>query len=134
MTLLGYVSTPRPAKEVSGVAKSMAIGITARKGVSAPLARYCLKMVRPTIMLPTLQMIEIYVMICAAVGELISPALPLSLQARNPTFVERSTVAFEYKMCASGVAEMKAGHGIPANWSHECSNQLCGQIWSSVRG
>lgn len=59
-------------------------------------------------MLPTLQMIEMYVIICSGVGELIPPVFPLSLQARSPTFVLRSTVACDVKIHASGFTETKA--------------------------
>ena len=76
--------------------KFTATGITARSGVSAPLARYCLKIARPVMMLPTVQIIETYVTICDGVGELIPSFLPPSPHARNPTFVLRSTVAFGY--------------------------------------
>ena len=75
-------------------------------------------------MLPTLKMIEIYATIWAAVGELTPPVLPLLLQERSPISVDRSTVAFEQKACASGDAEVEEGHDIPANWRPQCSYQL----------
>ena len=77
------------------MAGQIAICITARSGVSTSLSQHVLKTIRPLTMLPTLQIIEMYVIICSTEGSLTGPVLSVSDQARNPTFVDRSTVAYE---------------------------------------
>ena len=60
-------------------------------------------------MLPTLQIVEMYVTICSSDGSLTGPVLFVSVQARSPTFVDRSTVAYEQTIHGSKGARMRQG-------------------------
>ena len=77
------------------MAGQIAICITARSGVSMSVWQNVLVTIRPLMMLAALHIIEMSITICSGEGSLKGPILPVSDQARNPTLVDRSTVAYE---------------------------------------
>jgi hypothetical protein len=78
---------------MSSFQKKLCQPLTALAGVSAPFARYCLKMIRPMMILPMLQMTEQYTTICAPDLEpsaLFESTLPI---VKKPILVLSRTVA-----------------------------------------